>query len=235
VRDSVLPESSWEFGPEVAEAFDDMLARSIPAYDGMRDIVARIAAEVLGNHPDPRVLDLGSSRGEAIATVDEALGGRGIFTAVEVSDAMLEVLQTRFRSNNRVEILPLDLRTDYPDYELYDLVLSVLTIQFTPIEYRHAILRNIYDSIGPGGGFILVEKVLASNARLDRILTDAYYGLKKENGYSDDQVAAKRRSLEGVLVPLTAAMNEDLLRAAGFRDVEMIWRSGNFAGWVALR
>ena len=157
----------------------------------------------------------------------------GIYTAVENAPAMLEVLRERF--DDRVEIVDADLRDYVPPRTAFDLVLSVLTVQFTPIEYRHAILRRVYDALDTAGGFVFVEKVLATNARLDRILTNAYYELKRDNGYTAEQIDAKRRSLEGVLVPVTAEMNESLLRAAGFSDVEMIWRSGPFAGWVALK
>ncbi len=42
-------------------------------------------------------------------------------------------------------------------------------------------------------------------------------------------------ALEGVQVPVTAKWNEDLLRAAGFRNVECYWRWMNFAAWVAVK
>jgi tRNA (cmo5U34)-methyltransferase len=59
--------------------------------------------------------------------------------------------------------------------------------------------------------------------------------MKRRNGYSDEAIRRKALSLEGVLVPLTAAANEEALRAAGFRVVEPFWRHLNFAGWIALR
>jgi tRNA (cmo5U34)-methyltransferase len=42
-------------------------------------------------------------------------------------------------------------------------------------------------------------------------------------------------ALEGVLVPVTAAWNEQLLKGAGFSQVECFWRWMNFAGWVAVK
>jgi tRNA (cmo5U34)-methyltransferase len=42
-------------------------------------------------------------------------------------------------------------------------------------------------------------------------------------------------SLEGVLVPVTAAWNEYLLRSAGFSHVDCFWRWMNFAAWVAVK
>jgi tRNA (cmo5U34)-methyltransferase len=42
-------------------------------------------------------------------------------------------------------------------------------------------------------------------------------------------------SLEGVLVPVTARWNEELLHQEGFASVDCFWRHLNFAGWVAVK
>jgi tRNA (cmo5U34)-methyltransferase len=86
-----------------------------------------------------------------------------------------------------------------------------------------------------GAALILVEKVLGATAEIDEQLVARYHGLKGANGYSPEQVERKRLSLEGVLVPVTAAWNEELLRASGFRHVDCFWRWSNFAGWLAMK
>ena len=50
-----------------------------------------------------------------------------------------------------------------------------------------------------------------------------------------EEINRKRFALEGVLVPVTARWNEELLNGAGFRQVDSIWRWMNFAGWVAIK
>ena len=47
-------------------------------------------------------------------------------------------------------------------------------------------------------------------------MVDLYYQLKAANGYSSDAIERKRLSMEGVLVPVTARWNEELLRTTGF-------------------
>ena len=42
-------------------------------------------------------------------------------------------------------------------------------------------------------------------------------------------------SLEGVLVPVTASWNEELLAKAGFKQIDCFWRWMNFAGWIAIK
>jgi tRNA (cmo5U34)-methyltransferase len=59
--------------------------------------------------------------------------------------------------------------------------------------------------------------------------------MKGQNGYTEEEINSKRIALEGVLVPVTAKWNEQLLRDAGFNQVECFWRNLNFAGWIAIK
>ena len=66
-------------------------------------------------------------------------------------------------------------------------------------------------------------------------MVDAYLDGKRAAGYTEDQIQRKKLSLEGVLVPVTARWNEELLRMAGFRSVDCFWRWMNFAAWIAVK
>ncbi len=235
MRDDVKPGPKWEFDAGVTAAFDDMLNRSIPQYESMRSAVTDLALAHFQDGTD--VVDLGCSRGEALAPIVARLRDRArSFVGVEVSEPMLRAAHARFAAEEwgNVRVIDFDLRSGYPEVRA-SATLCVLTLQFTPIEHRLRILRDAYRSTVPGGAFILVEKVLAATADLDEKFTRAYYALKKANGYSEEQIERKRLSLEGVLVPVTADWNADLLRRSGFSQVDCFWRWMNFAGWVAVR
>lgn len=222
----------WAFDGEVTRVFDDMLARSIPDYAAMRELVTDLAVRFA--QPTTAVVDLGTSRGEALAAVYDRLGARVRYIGCEVSEPMLAAARERFRDHHLVRIEATDLRTEYPNATA-SVVLSVLTLMFVPIEHRQRVLRRAYESLTEGGALILVEKVLGSSSRIDEAFVDRYWTMKREHGYSADDVRRKALALEGVLVPLTARWNEDALAAAGFREVDCFWRVGNFAGWIAVR
>src|SRR5512142_516136 len=222
-------DSRWRFDESVTEVFDNMLARSIPQYDVMREATFELGSKFV--QPQTSIIDLGCSRGEALAPFVRKFGARNRFVGVEVSPTMLAAVRERFAGpieDGIVDIRDLDLRTGYPS-DNASVTLAVLTIQFTPMEYRHRILRRVFEHTLPGGAFILVEKVLASTAQLDDLFVERYHTMKARNGYTTEQIERKRLALEGVLVPLTARANTDLLRAAGFRQVECFWRWLNFA------
>ena len=247
----------WQFDGSVTDVFDNMLARSIPQYEVMREAVFELGSRFVT--PSTSIVDLGCSRGEALAPFVLKFGARNRFVGVEVSPTMLGAARERFADpikDGFVDIRDLDLRTHYPlekaslaravawalGLHVLDtgamyrsVTLAVLTIQFTPIEYRHRIVKTIFDHTLPGGAFILVEKVLASTAQLDELFVERYHAMKAKHGYTTEQIERKRLALEGVLVPVTARWNEDLLRDAGFRQIECFWRWLNFAGWVGVR
>lgn len=234
-HDQTMPSGQWEFDASVTQVFDDMLQRSIPQYDVMRHTVYELACAYVKN--DGVIVDLGCSRGEALAPFVRKFGAYNRYVGVEISPPMLEAARERFASMIQaglVEIRDMDLRTEYPPVKAC-VTLCVLTLQFTPIEHRQRILRRIYEHTKPGGALILVEKILGATADLDTLMVDRYYTLKAENGYTQEQIERKRLSLEGRLVPVTARWNEELLHTAGFHQVDCFWRWMNFAAWIAIR
>lgn len=233
-KDETIPGDKWAFDDNVTEVFDDMLLRSIPQYEVMRTAVFNLACkyrEHLGE-----IVDLGCSRGEAIAPLVDKYGATNRFIGVEVSEPMLQAARARFAGfpPSIVSIQNVDLRHEYPHVSAC-VTLAILTVQFTPIEYRLKILRNIYQHTKPGGAFIFVEKIIGASAEIDDCMVDLYLNLKRQNGYTEEQIQRKRLSLEGVLVPMTARWNEEMLHMAGFSQIDCFWRWMNFAGWVAVK
>lgn len=236
--DSVIPSGKWEFNEEVTACFDDMLERSIPQYRVMRDVVTRLSLRYL--KPGTVLLDLGTSRGTGLAMIRDAARGAGKadavwFAGTEVSEPMLAAAKERFQGCPDVSVFRHDMRDGVPDLGSYSVITCVLTLQFTPIEYRHRIVNSIFERLDPGGAVILVEKILGSSFHMDSMLVDEYYRGKASNGYDAEKIEAKRRALEGVLVPVTASWNESLLERAGFSEIECVWRWMNFAAWIGVK
>ncbi|HEU5013966.1 MAG TPA: methyltransferase [Roseiflexaceae bacterium] len=232
--DQTMPDGAWSFDDSVTQVFDDMLQRSIPQYDVMRRTVFELASAYV--RENAVIIDLGCSRGAALAPFVERFGNLATqYIGVDVSEPMLQAARERFAAqSDLVTIQACDLRTDYPPFAA-DVTLCVLTLQFTPIEYRQRILRTIWKHTRPGGCLILVEKILGATADLNALMVERYYTMKAQYGYTQEQIERKRLSLEGILVPVTATWNEELLRHAGFTEIDCFWRWMNFAGWIAIR
>lgn len=228
--DRTMPIGQWEFNNEVTAVFDDMLQRSIPDYSGMRRTTTELSLKFCQN--GTYVVDLGCSRGAALKPIIEASNKKVNYLGIELSEPMRAAAIKELGC--KAEIIDLDLRYVYPNVSA-SVTLSVLTLQFIPIEYRQRIIQSAFDNTIAGGAFLLVEKVLGADAFCDRLLVETYYGRKGDNGYSTDEITAKRRSLEGVLVPVTADWNVEMLKQAGFKHVECYWRHLNFAAWIGVK
>lgn len=230
MKDEVIQSGKWEFNAEVTEVFDDMLSRSIPDYFGMRYLTTELALAFAQKRTD--IVDLGCSRGAALKPIIKALDAREYkYLGLEISPPMLEVAREELPE---ADIREFDLRKGYPEV-ISSVTLSILTLQFIPIEYRQRIIQDVYNSLMPSGIFLFVEKVLGNDSYADKVLVETYLDGKGDNGYTQEQINAKRSALEGVLVPVTAKWNEDMLRSAGFKHVECYWRHLNFSGWFAVK
>jgi tRNA (cmo5U34)-methyltransferase len=229
-------EHEWKFDERVTAQFDEMLERSIPQYEVMRQTCFDVGKQFV--EPGTDIVDLGCSRGEAVSCFLDSCGVRNRYVLVEASEPMFEAVSARYAEwvkAGAMKIFNRDLRTFYPMAPDTSLTLSVLTLMFTPIEYRLALVQKVYDSIKHGGAFILVEKVLGASAAIDGAYVRIYHEMKSRHGYSDDEIQRKKLALEGKLVPVTARMNEEFLHTAGFHQVDCFWRWANFAGWVAIK
>lgn len=229
----------WAFDDEVTRVFEDMLWRSIPGYAIMRQLCGKLAQRFARAGSPGTVVDLGCSRGGAIAELvaAEPPDSQTAYLGAEISKPMIEAARARFAGNSRVRIDQVDLRTGFPEVprETCSVILAVLTLQFVPIEHRARVVRRAFEALSPGGAILLVEKILGGSSWADDLLVADYYDFKRSNGYTQEDIDRKRLALEGVLVPLTEEANLVMLRREGFRDVECFWRHLNFCGWVAVR
>jgi tRNA (cmo5U34)-methyltransferase len=246
-RDTGYAADHWAFDEEVARVFDDMLGRSIPHYQAMRESVTNLGSRFI-NEEMTTVLDLGTSRGEQIARFfsegvkqsnDHLINAN--YVGLEISDPMLEAASRRFDGMNNIDIIKhdlrdglLSLRDDAFPYRV-NLITAVLTMMFVPVDTRLKLLSDVYELLYDGGAFIMVEKMLGEGSAIDELLVGEYYRHKADMGYSNDDIERKRLSLQGVLVPSQPSTHIDNLKTLGFRHVDCFWRWMNFAGFIAVK
>lgn len=239
-KDNIIAKSKWEFNQDVSNCFDDMLARSIPDYDTMRKLILMLAESFLGTYDSFHMLDLGCSNGINLQQFIDKFGNKGQYFGYDVSKPMIDCAIDRLTNyiddkNISLELQQKDIRYITYPLQMFNVVTSILTIQFVPIEDRPLLLQKIYNSMSDGGVFIMVEKVLQSDYIYDKAFTENYYNIKQQNGYSLKQIEAKRQSLKGVLVPNTHCGNIELLQSAGFKHIDTFWKCLNFEAYIMYK
>lgn len=239
-HDGTIPNGKWSFDEEVANVFTDMLERSIPDYKTMRSLLWKVADYFI--KPNTRFVDLGCANGLSAEGIIANHSKKVISYLYDSSEPMLEQCRKHYEKQieeGTVIVQKLDLKENPIGYGRFcggcSVIMSCLTLQFIPLEYRQGILEDVYNSLNKGGAFILVEKVLGNSAKLDNLFNTIYYDMKRGNQYTEEQISSKRKSLEGILSPLTEEMNISMLRMAGFRKIDTFWRNLNFCGIIAIK
>lgn len=226
----------WEFNEDVSQVFDEMLERSIPSYNRMRYLITNIVTEHIrkNNLTHTTILDLGCSTGEQIYELNRHLKTNN-YIGLECSKPMLREARKKNNDNLNVSIRNFDLTTDEVEVRNCGAILSILTLQFIPIEYRQRIMNNIYQQLNDKGVFIFVEKIICDNYTYTELYEKLYYDMKQMNGYSLEEIRDKKLKLEGVLVPVTNQFNIDLMQQVGFGKIDVFWRDLNFIGYIAMK
>ena len=227
--------TKFEFNSGVAEVFDDMLERSVPLYRECQDLTVNWCKRLAT--PDRCLYDLGCSTGSLLLLLGESIPtiSRVPLIGVDNSAAMLSKAREKLNNfPNSVNFIKANLDASFTFKDSCAIVMNY-TLQFIPIENRASLLKKIYESLIPGGGFILNEKVLSENELLCETFVEMHHDFKKGHGYSKMEISKKREALENVLVPLKLSKTMTLVREAGFTTVDIFFKWNNFAGLIALK
>jgi tRNA (cmo5U34)-methyltransferase len=223
----------FAFDDQVAQILPDMLTRSIPGYAALLELIGVLAGHLLGSKS--RVYDLGCSLGAvSLAVLDRTAGLDIEVVAVDSSPAMIARLSDLLGSRSdgsKVSVRCEDVR----DTGVEGATLAVLnfTLQFVAPLHRDALIEKVARGLAPGGMLVLSEKTRPESGTED-ILSTLHDEFRRARGYSDFEIARKRKALEDVLVPDTCQAHVARLERAGLRPVEW-FRGLGFVSWLATK
>ena len=225
-------EKKFEFDESVALVFDDMLSRSVPFYKENSSLIISL---ILKNQKDNlKILDLGSSTAEFLLEIHNRMSFNLKLKGIDNSEAMLKQARAKCKAFGA------DINLEFGDilnynYNSEDIVISNYTLQFIRPIQRIKLVENIANNMKENGLFIFSEKVVFDNKILDKDIIDIYYQYKKNQGYSEYEIAQKREALENVLIPFTIKENIQMCKEAGFKSVNTIFQWANFVTIVAKK
>jgi len=225
-------EKKFEFDEAVASVFDDMLSRSVPFYDEVRKLV--IALILSEEAEGKKVLDLGSSTAKFLLDLHSKMKTDMCLKGLDNSQAMLDRAEQKCQAfGAHIELELADMLTY--EYDNEDIIVANYTLQFIRPMQRVELIKKLFGALNEEGIFIFSEKVVFKDKKLDKDLIDIYYDYKKEQGYSDYEIAQKREALENVLIPFTIEENIQMCKEAGFKSIDTIFQWSNFVTFVAKK
>jgi len=234
VGDNISAEkASWTFGGDVANSFDDHVSKSVPLYKEGHNLVLGLSDFFIKN--DSVVYEIGCSTGALISKLAASNQKResAKFLGVDVESGMIDFAKDRYSQINNLDFICDDVMN--LEMEDSDFIVAYYTVQFIRPSLRQQLIDKLYSKLKWGGALVLFEKVRGSDARFQDILTTLYNEYKLQQGYTPDDIVAKSLSLKGVLEPFSTQGNIDMLKRAGFLDVNTVQKYLCFEGFLAIK
>ncbi|WP_028583390.1 carboxy-S-adenosyl-L-methionine synthase CmoA [Desulfogranum mediterraneum] len=228
-------QEDFTFNERVADVFDDMVNRSIPYYQTVIQGLAALLRQRL--EQGTTIYDLGCSTGSTLLELSRQLQDRELrYVGIDNAQPMIDKARRKSELFSKEELLTF-YRDDITSCPLdhAGAVICNYTLQFLRPITRQPFLDRIYQALPPGGLLLISEKTLSHAQRLNRDFIALYHQFKKRQGYSELEIAAKREALENVLIPFSVEENLQLLRRAGFEEIEIFFKWFNFTSFIALK
>ena len=225
--------ADFQFDQEVVKVFDDMVRRSVPGYDSMIQMIGLIAR--MYGQDNTNYYDLGSSTGAI--TLSIALNNKSKnnqFLAIDNSEEMVE--QCKKNLQNKIANLQV-VCDDINQVKIQNasIVVLNLTLQFIDVNLRSNLINKIYDGLEPGGILIISEKIHFDNSLTQNQITKLHMDFKKENGYSELEIANKRQAIENVLITETKEHHLHRVRECGFVETSCFFQCLNFVSFLSVK
>lgn len=233
MNSSIYPLCEWKFNEKVSEIFDNHVRQSIPFYDVLQQMVVHLSDFFI--RPHTVIYDLGCATGETLYQLYHRHPTIPVkYIGIDESKPMLAKAIQKNRENPFIQFVETSLES-YEFEETSNLILSVFTLHFLPIEERKKLLKRVNQTLNKGGAFLLVEKTYPENAKIQDIYTQIYHDEKESNGLTACDIRNKEKALRGVLTPLTISENLDLLTSSGFSNVDVFFKHLQFTGFLAIK
>lgn len=226
----------FEFDEGVASVFDDMINRSIPYYEQSLRLSVDFVINSLQRAGNSGVVyDLGCSTGNFLLELSGRLK-EGEYSLIGIDNSAAMIDRARLKTKTYGKEIDF-VCGDFLDISINNAtaVIANYTMQFIRPMNRSSLIDRIFQAIRKDGIFIMSEKMTSPDKVLDKEMIQRYYLYKKEQGYSQNEITAKREALENVLVPYSLEENIQMLRNAGFKNVEVLFKWVNFATLIARK
>jgi len=222
----------WKFGGDVVKKFNNHIKKSVPGYDEGHQLITNLSNFFIGENKS-RVIDIGCSTGSLLTKIRQFTDRSDVdFIGIDVEKDMIDFANEYNKFENVKFVL-----ANIKDYEFSncDIISSYYTLQFINPSFRQLVVDKLFKSLNWGGAFLFFEKVRGPDARFQDIMQTLYIEHKISEGYTEKEIIGKSLSLKGVLEPFSSNANIEMLKRAGFKDINLIFKRLSFEGYLAIK
>lgn len=218
------PEEVGFYG-DIVQQYEMEVNRFVPGY--AEEIVPLVTNEIIRKAQNGAVLDIGSGVGNVDEIIINQASPQSV-DLVEISGPMIEESKRRLKDKNSTlrfhEMSAVDFEAEPNSF---DAVLSNLVIHNIPYKEKVRLITNIYRWLKEGGIFIWSDLVSFSDtAELERCFAERKkiaLAMGATNDFAEENFKKERQEDHMI----TADQMTELLKQAGFRDIEILWTKYN--------
>ena len=215
--------------PDAVAHYADGPRRFVPGFADLHRMIRILLAEQAAQ--DARVLVLGAGGGLELKALAEA-EPRWQFIGVDPASEMLKLAeQTLGPFNARVE-LQQGYIDDAPDGP-FDAATCLLTLHFLDVDERRRTASEIHRRLRPGAPFVAAHSSFPQQDSQRPRWLSRYAAYAIASGADPAQANTARTAVEARLSLLSPEQDAEILREAGFRDVELFYAAFTWRGWIA--
>lgn len=230
-------DAAAKFDAGRAGEYEEQSRIGLAGYDACHELAACVLAALLGKGSRAHVLVAGAGGGAKEVVTASALEPNWHFTAVDPSDAMMELAVARLTERDLLSRTKIVLGTvdDLPPDERFDAATLIGVLHHLPGDAaKRAILRSIAEHLPPGAPFVLAGNHYAYKSQ--PLLLAAWGERWRQQGAGPKEVEAKRaKIMQGADPPQSEEAVADLLQESGFGLPTRFFSSLFWGAWVTLR
>ncbi|MGH4123447.1 MAG: class I SAM-dependent methyltransferase [Clostridium sp.] len=204
-------EKMGEFFNKRADTYEDHMKETVEFFT---EYYKAIASPIKKTESKINILDLGCGTGLEIEGIFEKAPNCKI-TGIDMSEEMMSKLKEKY--NNKLENISLikDSYLTRPfEKENYDYVVSCMTMHHFVEEVKLELYKKIIQALKPGGKYIEGDYMVSEENEIEYL--DRYYHLM-------NSLTKEQKDLYHIDIPLSIKTQKELLKEAGFRNIEIIW------------
>lgn len=224
--DPRTPSTAADYFGGMVEAYDDLIRRAVPRYEEMTARLVAYLPERAG-----RILELGCGTG----TLSLALARRypdAACTCVDASPEMTAITRTRlsslapsFATRARFVVQRFEALGFAPG--AFDLVTSSISLHH--VRDKGALYGAIRTLVADGGHFVFSDQMRGASAPVQAINWERWLSFCRQPGNcTEEEIASLLAHAEAHDHYVPVHEHFALMEAAGFRELDCVWRDGSW-------
>lgn len=208
-----------------AAVFDELFFKIMPRYEEMMG--ALIEALPFSRNDRPRIVDLGCGTGNLTSKILAAYPKASI-TCMDMAEKMLAMARAKLGAQRSVSFRQGDIRK-FDFSGPYDAVLSSMVLHHIERKEKGRLYRRIRNSLKRGGVFYAIDIFISANPRLQRLYMGRWKDHMLQHGLPGKKIKEMIRRHQQEDRPVCFEDELNILRQAGFTNVDVLLKHYNFA------